>query len=70
MIENPFRVLGIQPTKDRKAISEAYNDSYNKLVINGASEKEFWDLKVACQNCEMYALENGDVDLFTDFDRN
>jgi DnaJ-domain-containing protein 1 len=70
MIYNPFKQLGIEPTKSFDEIKQAYEQTYSAMIIKGATEKEIFELKAARQSCEAYALEDGDVDLFTDFDRN
>jgi hypothetical protein len=62
MINNPFKTLEIEPTTNKEIITQAYR----RLNDNGGSEEYLRKLKVAYQNCLMYADSGGATDLFTD----
>lgn len=70
MVYNPFKLLKIEPTNDADIINQAYETKYNGLVISEFTQNEVFELNVARQDCLMYAERSGDIDLFSDFDRN
>ena len=57
---DPFKMLRIDPTLDEEAIEEAYENAKAELNSSG----QLWHLKVAYQNCLLYAQSGGDESLF------
>lgn len=60
MIYNPFTKLGIQATKDKNVI----NDAFKQLKSGNLTEKQSFELNVSWKDCLFYADTDGDMSLF------
>jgi len=64
---NPFQILGIQATRDKELINEAFN----RLRSNHLSDPNLlYELTVAHEDCLLYASAEGEMNLFSDLNAN